>query len=796
MKTHLAVLTVWLLCSGLSQAQGLLIPVERKTPPLAMVHHRVQATLEDQVAVTKVEQSFRNHTDRPLEATYVFPVPRGASVREFAMWVDGKRVKGELVEAAKARQIYTDIVRRIMDPGLLEYLGTDLLQMKVFPVPPRGDQKIEVSFTALLPRDHDVVEYTYPLRTDGKATSTLEDFTLRVALKSQHPISNIYSPTHAITLARPNDREAVVGFEKNQCVLDRSFQLLYTVGDKDVGLTTLLHRPNPNEDGYFLLLLSPRPELSSDHRAPRDLVFVLDTSGSMAENGRLLQAKKALTHCLRGLSEKDRFAVIQFATTVNRFSEGLIPVSREQVEETIKRIDKLEALGGTAIDDALQAALDLQPRDDGRTFTIAFFTDGKPTIGETAPERILEHVRKKNTAQTRFFVFGVGHDLNASLLDQLAEQTRGVATFVRPGEDLELTAKHFFERMSRPVLTNLHLTPGKQVQFLDVYPPQLPDLFHGGQIVVLGRYHGSGDVALKLTGRLGKETRELVYETPFHARVDNRPFVEDLWARRKVGYLLDQIRVNGEKKELVDAVVTLAKRYGIATPYTSYLVVPDAPIPIVRPTPIAMPMPRPFAEPPPILAPRTPGGTQRTVAELAKEVQQRADGLVRERGEFSEKRFASVTPEDKASGFSGALAGARDQQKAFETAHRFLKNGSFAKLQVDQLGVELSVQMTQLKNQTRLQQTALRQAAGRNLVELGGIWLDEGFVPTMPVVTVKAMSDAYFRILERQAQMKDVFQLGSHLVWVTPSGTALIIDTTAGQEEMADNAIDRLFKAK
>src|SRR5919201_76204 len=123
------------------QAHGILIPVEKKLPPLAMLNHHVDISIDDQVAITKVEQTFRNHTDRALEATYVFPVPKGASVQKFSMWVDGKEVKGELVEADKARQIYTSIVQRTQDPGLLEYLGNNLLRLRVFPIPPKSDQK-------------------------------------------------------------------------------------------------------------------------------------------------------------------------------------------------------------------------------------------------------------------------------------------------------------------------------------------------------------------------------------------------------------------------------------------------------------------------------------------------------------------------------------------------------------------------------------------------------------------------------------------------------------------------------
>src|SRR3954463_4060401 len=174
MRHPLLLLSLLLLWSGVAHANGLLIPEDRNLPPLAMLNHKVTVAIEDQAAVTRVEQTFRNHTDRALEATYVFPVPKGASVNNFTMWVDGKETKGELIEAAKAREIYTSIVRRTQDPGLLEYMGNNLLRMRVFPVPPRGDQKVAVNFSAVASREGGVVEYIYPLKTDGKATNTLE----------------------------------------------------------------------------------------------------------------------------------------------------------------------------------------------------------------------------------------------------------------------------------------------------------------------------------------------------------------------------------------------------------------------------------------------------------------------------------------------------------------------------------------------------------------------------------------------------------------------------------------------
>jgi Ca-activated chloride channel family protein len=782
---------VLFLCAGPARANGILIPEDKKLPPLAMVNHHVSIAIDDQVAVTTLEQTFRNNTKQPLEAIYIFPVPKGASVRQFSMWIDGKEVQGELVEADNARKVYTELCQQTMDPGLLEYLGNNLLRVKVFPVAPGADQKIKLSYTSLAVSDHGLIEYVYPLKSGGRAVTTLEKFSIEVRLKSQHPLQNIYSPSHHITTTRSGEREAVVSFSKDQARLDRDFQLYYTAGKKDVGLTALAHRPNAEEPGYFLLLASPRAELAKEQQIPRDMVFVLDTSGSM-RGKRMDQARNALKYCLKNLAANDRFALIGFSTTVRHYNAALQPASPEEIAKAMKWVDKLEAKGGTAIDDALGAALELRTNDEDRPFTIVFFTDGEPTIGETNADKILDNVAKKNTASTRIFTFGVVNedDINASFLDRLAEQTRAVSTYVRETEDIEAKVSSLYAKISNPVLANLKLKVGEGIQLFEVYPPHLPDLFHGSQLVVLGRYEGTAKARVTLTGNVGKDVKEFVYEIDFAAKTgEDKAFVEDLWARRKVGYLLDQIRVNGEKKELIEEVTALAKRYGITTPYTSYLIVPDAPL-------VGFQAGLPAAAPPQALR-AAGGGSPKKVADFAKSVGS-ADGKSNKLADAREcceeenfKRLPAVA--DKAA--AKALKDAECEYEMQKLAKLKISRGELNAVQAGKLGVDLSVQNCTLRNQEQIANSAVRKAGQRTLVEVGGVWIDECYDCSMKTVTVKAMSKAYFALLDRQPKVRDVLTLGNHLVWVTPSGTALVIDTTDGVEQLANEEIDRMFVA-
>jgi Ca-activated chloride channel family protein len=806
MRSLFAIALFAVITSPLSAA-GLLIPEDRKVPPLAMVSHRVNAVVEDQVGISAVEQIFRNHTDRPLEATYLFPVPKGASVDKFTMWIDGKETAGELLDAKKAHQIYTDIVRRTLDPGLLEYVGTDLLKLRVFPVPPRGDVKVKVRYSAIAPKDHGVVEFTYPMRTDGKATRTLEDFSVKITLKSQHPIATIYSPTHAISIARPNSREAVVEFEKKQALLDKDFQLFYGVSDKEVGLTPIVYRPISSEDGYFMLAISPEIEAAKSRRVPRDMVMVIDTSGSMSDV-KMEQARKALKHCLNNLHKDDRFALLSFATVVNTFRDELSDTGVDYIEKANKWVDDLRQSGGTAILPALTRALEYRSKDAGRPFTVVFFTDGMPTVDETDPVKIVKAIAVKNSADTRIFTFGVGDDVNAAMLDQLSESTKAVSTYVRPSEDIEAKVSVLHNKISRPVLTNVKLT-STNVTLKEIYPPAMPDLFFGSQLVVFGRYAGQGPAAIKLTGQVGSETKEFVYELTFPAKTETgKDFVEHLWARRKVGFLLDQIRINGESKELVDEATKLAKRYGIATPYTSYLVVPDGPMPVAERGRADLPVLQRAALAPPGFTSGL-GGLPATAAtaptgdvarRVAAESTGKADGLAGSRGEAQNKAvdeaLKQLKPEERRGAYADALAKVQKDAKDNESANRNYKGGNLTGNQIGTLGVDLACASNQLRNQDRLSLTANYSVQGRNCVEVGGVWIDDQFNAKMPMLAVKAQSDAYFRFLEKRPEIKEVFKLGNHLVWVCPNGTALVIDAREGKSAIEDAEIDKLFVAK
>jgi Ca-activated chloride channel family protein len=242
MKKYTILALLILLVPATASATGLLIPKNRSLGPLGIKYHRAEVKITDRVAVTKVDQVFINHTNRDLEATYIFPLPKGATVSDFYLYMNGKKQKGEVLEKNRARNIYEGIVRRMKDPGLLEYLGRDLFQARVYPVPRKGEARIEIEFTQVMPYVSGVMKYSYPMRTDRASARTMKDFTMTVNIKSKTPIKSIYSPSHQIYSRKKNDHRATAGFEKTAALLDRDFDLFYTVSEKDIGLNLLTFR--------------------------------------------------------------------------------------------------------------------------------------------------------------------------------------------------------------------------------------------------------------------------------------------------------------------------------------------------------------------------------------------------------------------------------------------------------------------------------------------------------------------------------------------------------------------------
>jgi len=560
-------------------ADGIIIPeppicIDCPEPPppqpvwLTIKYHDVEVTIRDQVAVTHVDQVFVNESKWQIEGTYVFPLPADAAISDFAMWVDGQKFEGELLDRDQARRIYEDIVRQRRDPALLEYIDRGAFRVSIFPIPPGEERRVELEYSQVLPVDGGLVRYTYTLNTERFSARPLEDVSVSVTIESPDPIKAIYSPSHSVVVDRDGDYRARVGYEERDVLPDQDFELVYTVSPEDVGLNLLSYRDG-DADGFFLMLIAPQVEVDQSQVVDKDVLLILDTSGSM-EGEKLEQAKDALIYVLEHLNQGDRFNITDFSTGVRQFARSPQPAS--QRSEAIAWVRDLTAAGGTDINRALLETL--SGADSERPTILIFLTDGQPTEGEVETDRILANLANESRPSVRLFTFGVGDDVNTILLDTLAQEQRGASGYVRPGERIDEEVSAFYAKVSLPLLADIEVeVEGVHIQ--DTYPYPLPDLFAGTQLVVVGRYREGGPALIRLSGQVNQQEQTFTHEGFFENSGGER-FIPRLWATRKIGYLLNQIRLHGESRELVDEIVQLSIRYGIVTPYTSYLVQEEA----------------------------------------------------------------------------------------------------------------------------------------------------------------------------------------------------------------------------
>jgi Ca-activated chloride channel family protein len=468
-------------------------------------------------------------------------------------------------------------VRRQRDPGLLEYAGKDLFQASIFPIPPHSDKRLEITYTQVVRAEGGTVSYRYPLGV-GRQLTQIDSVSGRVEVESKEPLRNVYSPTHVVDVKRSSDRRSLVSFESESGKEPQDFQLFYTISKEDFGLTLLTHR-EPGKHGYFLLMISPKDDWSEQEYSAKDIVFVIDTSGSMAEEGKMEKARSALLYGVRILRPQDRFNIISFAGEERLMETGLIAADERGRARGEAFVKALKPVGGTNINQSLLASLrQFRETDRERPNMLVFMTDGLPTVDETNVTRIIENVRNARKPGVRLFTFGVGYNVNTALLDKLAAENGGVADYVEPKEDLEVKVSNFFSKVNYPVLTDLQLHMGGAQTDL-VYPRSIPDLFRGSQVTLIGRYSNEADLngtQIVLTGLSGGVSRSYNYANlKFPLRAETNEYLPRLWATRRVGWLMEQVRTNGEQKELRDEIVDLGTRYGIVTPYTSYLALED-----------------------------------------------------------------------------------------------------------------------------------------------------------------------------------------------------------------------------
>ncbi|RMD91696.1 MAG: VWA domain-containing protein [Calditrichaeota bacterium] len=577
------------LISSSAHSQGFIIPDNAGT--LRLTKFRASIQVQENIAESSLEHEFYNPTRQQVQGVFYFPLPNGAQVTDFSMEAGGQRLQAELLDARDARKIYLDVVRKALDPALLEMVGKNAFKASIFPIPPGQSRTIRLQYSAVLPRDHNLVKLILPLRGELKVEGRVppqpypfggerpvfkhEDAfqktpflrSIDIHLKSRQNLGNIYSPSHRIDIHRKNAHEAEISFEESHSDAPMDFVLYYELHNSDMGLQEVVYRPDKTKPGYFALLISPKYEPNAAKILPKDILWVLDVSGSMAGK-KINQARTALKQWIQQLNPGDRFNLITFSSQVKMLQPQWVEVKAGS-QPALAFIDAIQAKGGTNIHEALLKAFEQAGKSANAM--VVFITDGLPTVGVTQEGEILRDLQKVNTGQLRVFTFGLGYDVNTRLLDGIARLTHAFSDYISPDENLEEKVSSFYEKIRYPVLTHLKLDfGGARVE--DAYPVFLPDLFRGQQLIVFGRYPTAGKYRVTLSGEAQNQRKQYSHEVNFPAEQHENAFIAPLWASRKIGYLLDQMQLNGENKELRDEIISLSKEYGIVTPYTSYLI--------------------------------------------------------------------------------------------------------------------------------------------------------------------------------------------------------------------------------
>jgi Ca-activated chloride channel family protein len=548
---------------------------------------RADVTILEQVATTVLDIQLRNPSAARIEAELVVPIPAGATVRGFTFAGDAPEPNATLLSKDEARRAYDAIVAKVRDPALLEFTGCNLLRSSVFPLAPHGTQQIRLTYDHILPRDGTRIDYELPR---SESLDYRVPWQVSVTIKSKTPIATVYSPTHALEVvgSQPQPNCWSGRLAATAATTPGPLRLSYLVAEAEL-TASLLAYPDPQVGGGYFLLLAGAPA----HRATtaategvrREVTLVLDHSGSM-RGEKLAQARAAALQVIAGLEPGEAFNIIAYNETVTPLATHALVKSPATEADARAFLQRLEGAGSTDIHAALSHALGCEPTA-GMLPLVLFLTDGLPTAGNTSEVAIRAVATDHNPQRRRIFTFGVGVDVNTPLLQALATQTRGTATFVLPQEDVERHVTRVFKGLAGPVLTDAALAVVADLagppltRVADLLPAALPDLFQDDQLVVLGRYRGDRPLDFELRGQYRGRDRTF----RFHFALDNastrNAFVPRLWASRRIAGLIQSIQDLGADaqtaahhprlKELTDEVLRLSQQFGILTEYTAFL---------------------------------------------------------------------------------------------------------------------------------------------------------------------------------------------------------------------------------
>jgi Ca-activated chloride channel family protein len=562
---------------------------------LPLEHTDVDASISAYIASVQVTQEFHNPYDRLIEAVYVFPLPDNAAVDGFIMVIGERRIRGIIREREEAERIYDDAKRAGHTASLLTQARPNIFTQKVANIEPGRQVDVEITYFHTLAYDDGWFEWEFPMvvgprynpnATDGigavprhEARHSPHDanveylapdersghrIDLSVALNIGVPIEDINCANHDVTVDRRSSGYQRITLRSHDRIPNKDFVLRYRVAGENVKTTLLTQPDRDGHGGYFTLMLVPPANLQRLHRAPVELVFVVDTSGSMGGQP-LTIAKQAMTQALRQMDDRDTFQIIRFSNESERFGRTPLPATSRNIREGLRFVERLAAGGGTELNAAIDEAITYR-RDPDRVRFVCFMTDGYISNEMEIFQRIHDDL-----AGSRIFSFGVGSSPNRFLMNRMAKIGSGVSAYFGPGDDPRGVIDAFFERISHPALTdicidysNLHAT--------DVYPRTVPDLFVGRPVIVTGRYEGDRPAEVIVRGRVAGRTVEGLFEVDPNQREGEHHGIEAVWARTHIAELMDR-SLWDRRLDVEGEVTRIALNHHLMSAWTAFVAV-------------------------------------------------------------------------------------------------------------------------------------------------------------------------------------------------------------------------------
>jgi len=560
-------------------------PTENPSPFL-LTGTEVRGCITGPIAHVEVTQAWENPNDDPVDGLYVFPLPENAAVTDMTLRIGHRTIQGEMRRREEAHRIYEAARQEGRVAGLLDQERPNLFAQRVANLAPGARVEVVIAFDEEIHCNGPRCEFVFPTvvgprfiplrQTDPGAidppvvapgASTRQRFSLVVDLEPGVPVQRIESPSHAIVV-RDQGRYAqrITLSENGGERLNKDFRLSWRVGSDrpELGLMAWREPGRTSEPGVFTLMFQPPQDPAETEMQPRELVFVLDCSGSMM-GVPLEAAKDVVRRALGAVRPEDTFQIIRFSDSASGLGSRSLSPTRENLRRALEYLDSLRGEGGTEMVSGIRAALGF-PADPQRLRIVAFLTDGY--IGNE--REILAEVARK-IGGARLFSFGIGSSVNRYLLEGLAEEGRGEAAFLGAKESPDQMVERFVERISSPLLTDIRIT-WRDVEVMDLVPNQEPDLFAGQPLILHGRYRRPGTGAVEVEGFSRGRRRVYRCNVTLPEAAEDHEALGRLWARSRIHQMERQLH-DSARPEVVEAIATLGIRHHLMTAYTSLVAV-------------------------------------------------------------------------------------------------------------------------------------------------------------------------------------------------------------------------------